>query len=180
MPRTGRPTKPVELKRMLGNPGKRPLRTPITALAPIVTLPHPIAELTGTAFVQQLLDAGASAWISTTDQLGVLTLLGDAWDERRTLRAAAMVVPDGMDPKTLRAWGESTRKELRDLEKQITAWLSLLGLTPTDRSRLGVAEVKARTKLEELRERRESRGGRRDGSPPSRQRTSRVATEMTS
>jgi P27 family predicted phage terminase small subunit len=42
---------------------------------------------------------------------------------------------------------------LATLEDQIRKWLSLLGLTPADRSRLGVAEVKARSKLEEMRER---------------------------
>jgi hypothetical protein len=34
----------------------------------------------------------------------------------------------------------------------------LLGFTPSDRSRLGLAEVKAKTKLEELMERRANRG----------------------
>jgi hypothetical protein len=39
---------------------------------------------------------------------------------------------------------------LRELEKSIYSNLSLLGFTPTDRSRLGVAEVKKMSKLEEL------------------------------
>lgn len=42
---------------------------------------------------------------------------------------------------------------LATTETQITKWLSLLGLSPSDRGRLGVAEVKARTKIEELAER---------------------------
>jgi hypothetical protein len=46
---------------------------------------------------------------------------------------------------------------LRELEKNITNSLSLLGFTPTDRSRLGVAEVKAKSKLEELRAKRDQR-----------------------
>jgi hypothetical protein len=47
------------------------------------------------------------------------------------------------------------RKGLRDLERQLVANLSLLGFTPTDRSRLGVAEVKRVSKIEELRARKE-------------------------
>jgi hypothetical protein len=39
----------------------------------------------------------------------------------------------------------------------IQSGLGLLGFTPTDRSRLGVAEVKAKSKLEELMERRANR-----------------------
>jgi hypothetical protein len=49
------------------------------------------------------------------------------------------------------------RKALRDLDRQLVANLSLLGFSPTDRSRLGVAEVKRQSKLEELRSRVENR-----------------------
>ena len=42
---------------------------------------------------------------------------------------------------------------LVDLEKQISQWLAQLGFNPTDRSRLGVAEVKPKGTLELLRER---------------------------
>ena len=40
---------------------------------------------------------------------------------------------------------------LTALEAQITKWLSLLGLTPSDRGRLGVAEVRAQSALERIR-----------------------------
>jgi len=43
------------------------------------------------------------------------------------------------------------RRSLRELDRQIVSSLSLLGFSPSDRSRLGVAEVKARSALEELR-----------------------------
>ena len=49
------------------------------------------------------------------------------------------------------------RRGLRELDKQIVSNLSLLGFTPSDRTRLGVAEVKAQSKLEELMERKASR-----------------------
>jgi len=41
---------------------------------------------------------------------------------------------------------------LAEIEKQIAQNLSLLGFTPTDRSRLGLAEIKAKSKLQELME----------------------------
>jgi hypothetical protein len=47
---------------------------------------------------------------------------------------------------------------LLETEKLIQTSLSLLGFTPSDRSKLGLAEVKAKSKLEELMERRASRG----------------------
>ena len=41
---------------------------------------------------------------------------------------------------------------LAELEKQIASNLGMLGFTPTDRSRLGLAEIKAKSKLQELME----------------------------
>jgi len=46
---------------------------------------------------------------------------------------------------------------LRELEKSIRSNLSLLGFTPTDRMKLGVAEIKAETKMEQLKRRQEQR-----------------------
>lgn len=68
-------------------------------------------------------------------------------DERWNLRVKVMQSDDA-----------AMRRGLRELDKQIVSNLSLLGFTPSDRSRLGVAEVKAKSKLEELMERRANRG----------------------
>jgi P27 family predicted phage terminase small subunit len=163
MPRTGRPPKPVELKRRLGNPGKRALPKPVTALAP-VTVVEVAAPTSGADLATALLDAGAGTWIGQTDRLGLLSLLVDAWDERAALRAD--LAANGWAYTSYSKVAGEQRKirpevvRLEKLEKQITSWLSLLGLTPTDRTRLGVAEVRARSTLEELRARREERGRR--------------------
>jgi hypothetical protein len=50
----------------------------------------------------------------------------------------------------------SIHMSLNDVEKLISSNLSLLGFTPSDRSRLGVAEVRAYSKIDELREKREN------------------------
>jgi hypothetical protein len=47
--------------------------------------------------------------------------------------------------------------ELRALEAQMTKYESLCGFTPTDRARLGYAEVKRASKLDELLARRAAR-----------------------
>jgi len=60
-------------------------------------------------------------------------------DERLLLRDAVLLENDS-----------SMRRGLRELDRQIISNLSLLGFTPSDRSRLGVAEVKKQTKIEEL------------------------------
>jgi hypothetical protein len=68
-------------------------------------------------------------------------------DERWNLRVKVMQTDDAR-----------LRRGLRDLDRLIVSNLSLLGFTPSDRSKLGVAEVKAQTKLEELIAKKASRG----------------------
>ena len=152
MPQVGRPPKPIEQKRALGKPGHRPLPKPcnVIALAPVVVLPASPEPDTGDALIAAILATSASAWIAEPDRLGLLVMLRHGWDEWQALGKLA----DQCTPRDALL----IRKAMRDLEKQITTWLSLLGLSPTDRSRLGVAEVRARSKVEELRARREARG----------------------
>jgi hypothetical protein len=144
------PPKPIEVKRKLGNPGQRALpdTSETILIEPISDLPKPH---------RQLFDAGlelwnrtwsmGQLWISPKTDIELLLMTCEMLDERVRLRAYVWNNPE--------AWRE--RKALRELEKNITNSLSLLGFTPTDRSRLGVAEVKAKSKLEELRAKRDQR-----------------------
>jgi len=50
----------------------------------------------------------------------------------------------------------SIHMSLNDVEKLTSGNLSLSGFTPSDRSRLGVAEVRAYSKIDELREKRQN------------------------
>lgn len=150
MARTGRPPKPIELKRRVGNPGHRPLPKGITAIQPAVVVMEPPAR--GDDLVAALMSGPAAAWIAQPDRVLLLELVREAWDERARLRED--IARNGYGD------GRYARQEvarLAHLERTLTTWLSLLGLSPTDRSRLGVAEVKARSKLEALRDRRASR-----------------------
>jgi hypothetical protein len=44
-------------------------------------------------------------------------------------------------------------KQKTELNAQITAWLSLLGFTPSDRARLGLAEIRVANELDQYRQR---------------------------
>jgi hypothetical protein len=90
-------------------------------------------------------EAGVN-WISPNTDMELLLMTCEMVDERWNLRIKVMQTDD---PKM--------RKGLRDLDKQLVTNLSLMGFTPSDRSRLGVAEVKAQSKLEELMERKATR-----------------------
>lgn len=145
----GRPPKPLEQKRLLGNPGKRALPKPdsLQVLPRAVKLPEPSRPLGKPG--RELWDrvwANGVAWISPDTDSEILLMTCELVDERWNLRARVLKTED---PKE--------RRNLNQLTKLIQENLSLLGFTPADRTRLGVAEVKAASKLEELMARRNAR-----------------------
>lgn len=148
--------KPTELKRRLGNPGKRSISTALTVIEPAVLTDVP--EHLGDAGGAVWRDATtyASAWIGTTDRASLLTLC-ELYDRRAIL--LAFLASEGYSAYTDKGYAYLRPEAgmLTAVEEQIRKWSSLLGLTPSDRSRLGVAEVKAASTLERL---RASRAGR--------------------
>lgn len=138
----GRPTKPIEQKRMLGNPGRRPLpeSSALVQLNGVTEIPEPSRPLLkyGREFWDKIWSMG-STWISFNSDSELLLMTCEMIDERWNLRVKVM---QNDEPRL--------RRGLRELDRQIISNLSLLGFTPSDRSRLGVAEVKAASKLEEL------------------------------
>jgi hypothetical protein len=127
---------------MLGNPGKRPLpdQYEVQILPAIHDIPEPSRPLLtyGRGLWDRVWSVGAS-WISPNTDIELLLMTCEMVDERWNLRVQVMKTDDAR-----------MRRGLRELDRQIVSNLSLLGFTPTDRGRLGVAEVKARSKLEEL------------------------------
>lgn len=83
----------------------------------------------------QILGQGA-AWLARTDAVR-LVMLRDSLAERERL---LMLAEESLE----------ARRELRALNKEISEWLSALGFDPASRARLGLAEVKTRSKLQEL------------------------------
>lgn len=155
----GRPPTPTERKRRTGNPGKRNLPEPVVHLAAVASIPAAPATLgeAGVKAWERLWTAG-QAWLSPTTDLDVLTRLCEAHDEREAMRD--QVAQDGYmvtgSMGQLRA--HPLLSEIRALESQMTKWESLCGFTPTDRARLGYAEIKRASKLDDLIARRQQRG----------------------
>ena len=146
----GRPSKPIEQKRLLGNPGKRamPDENSVVLMQQVEQTPEPPRPLLkyGQDLWDRIWGMGAT-WVSDKTDLELLVMTCEMVDERWNLRVKVMQSDDA-----------AMRRGLRELDRQIVSNLSLLGFTPSDRSRLGVAEVKAKSKLEELMERRANRG----------------------
>ena len=138
----GRPTKPIEQKRLIGNPGKRalPEQSAIMLIPQASKTPQPARPLLkyGQELWDRVWESGIN-WISPNTDLEILLMTCEMIDERWNLRVRVMTDNNAKD-----------RRGLREIDRQIVSNLGLLGFTPSDRSRLGVAEVKKMSKLEEL------------------------------
>jgi P27 family predicted phage terminase small subunit len=153
--RSGRPPKPTEVKRRAGNPGKRPLAEPLAIVPAANGIPTPPMPLdrAGAALWSQIWSE-ASDWLAPSD-VPLVALLAQFADERdrwlahateegvtHTTRHGAIRVHPGI-------------AEARRLEASMITCLSLLGLSPSDRSRLGLSEVRRMSSIADLLSRRQ-------------------------
>jgi len=138
------PAKPTEQKKLTGNPGKRPMPKATEMMAVPGGRVDPIRPLDYAG--QQLWDSVFSAgeiWISSRTDIHLLQMTAEQLDRRESLRNALVESPTE----------NSVLMRLAEIEKAIAGNLGLLGFTPSDRSRLGLAEIKAKSRLQELLER---------------------------
>ena len=136
------PPKPNEIKRKLGNPGKRKLPSAMTLVPMPMAFqppepPRPLGS-EGLRLWNRVWDAGR-AWVSPTSDIEHVLIMCETMDERSQLRLSVLRGSDWRD-----------RVALRSIDDQLASMLSALGFNPLDRSRLGIAEVQAQSKIEQL------------------------------
>jgi hypothetical protein len=145
----GRPQKPTELKRLQGNPGRRPLPDLNTiAHLPMAKEVPPTPEGLGLTGIN-LWDRAwtvAVTWLSTVSDTEAIRNAAFLADASEAARNKYMATLDSADARAYVA-----------INKSYTDALSSLGFDPIARSRLGVAEVKAATSIEKLLDRRQNR-----------------------
>jgi P27 family predicted phage terminase small subunit len=154
----GPPPQPAERKRKRGNPGRRPLPdvkevgtvVPVTASAP-----GHLAD-DGRA-VYELITAQCS-WIAETDR-PYLVILCEKIDQRADFKRRLAASDPVLYTDKGYAYANPLVGMLSTIEKEIASMAASLGLTPSDRSRLGVAEVKAQNAFEQMMASRAKRGG---------------------
>jgi hypothetical protein len=134
------PAVPVEKKRQLGNPGKRALPgdDAVVLYAGRIEAPGDLG-VAGLALWSRVFDEG-EIWISPRLDVTLLERVCRALDRVVTLER--MFESDPSDRKVLMSINET--------DKLIMSGLGLLGFTPSDRAKLGLAEVKRQSKLDEL------------------------------
>jgi hypothetical protein len=142
------PARPVEMKRKLGNPGKRAMPREGELMTIEGGFREPLRPLgeAGRQLWDEIYQVGGM-WISPRSDTQLLQMVCELLDRREILREEFLADPTE----------RKVNMSLLETEKLIQSSLSLLGFTPSDRSRLGLAEVKAKSKLEELMERRANR-----------------------
>lgn len=142
------PPKPVERKRLLGNPGKGKLPD----LNKVIALPHlsnPPVHLSKSAKQTWIEIIQTAPWVATTDEKVLIELCEKIElkkDLQRKLNESEYVLYTDKGY----AYANPLFGMLSTTTSEIVKLLSMLGLTPVDRTKMGVAEVKVRSKIEEL------------------------------
>jgi hypothetical protein len=140
------PVVPLEKKRLLGNPGGRPLpkEGSIIQLQGGYIEPFRPLDFAGKQLWDSVFSYG-EIWVSQRTDAHFLMMTCEQLDRREQIRTKLV---DSDDWHLL--------KQLNDLERLIASNLGQLGFTPAERTRLGLAEVKRQSKLEEMMARRQS------------------------
>ena len=142
------PAKPLEVKRALGNPGRRPLPNvnDTISLSAGRVEPHQPLDWAGALLWNRVFGAGQT-WISPQSDVELLLLTCKQLDRQVVLERMFVEKPEDFH----------VSRQLLELENAIVRNLGLLGLTVDARSKLGLAEIKAESKMEQLRKRQEVR-----------------------
>lgn len=150
----GPPPRPVEKNRKLGNPGKRklPSRSNVVALPSIRSEKPETLGPDGSRFWNETMSV-CSGWLANSDY-EMVRLCAEAMDRRAFI--LRVLAEEGWSVMTDKGYPykHPLVSPLMELEAQIGKWMGVLGMTPADRTRMGVAEIKARSVLESLREKR--------------------------
>ena len=144
----GRPPFPVERHKLRGTYRRdRHDRRGVVLLPTVDDPPDPPRPLgpAGRKLWDRVWSAGKS-WLSPGSDLDAVLLLCESMDERVMLRIHVLRADDTFDYRD--------RQALRSLDEQVARLFSALGFTPVDRSRLGVAEVRRASALDDLLARR--------------------------
>lgn len=152
---SGPAPKPNELKRKTGNPGKKklPALATVTALQTVDDAPLHLTEPQRQLW-RDVRDR--APWVAQTDE-PLLLLLCEKYDRRAELLAKLEASDVVLYTDKGYAYANPLVGMISTLETDMFKLLGSMGLTPSDRTKLGVAEVKRASALDELIARRAQR-----------------------
>lgn len=134
------PPKPVELKALQGNPGRRPIYETevVDVVFGVAVAPDGLGP-SGLSLWATVYEAG-ELWVSSRTDSHLVEQVCRQMDRVAELRELWLVDPAD----------RSLNTTLLETEKAVQSGLSLLGFTPADRTRLGLVSARAKSKLEEI------------------------------
>lgn len=148
---------------MAGNPSKKnlpPAPLPGTAATVLENVPMPPATLNeiGSALWAHTWTAGRT-WLSPESDAQLVEDLCSIVQEREALRSdlESGVIPRWYQTSHGQVNPHPALKQLNEYRSQLVTRWSMLGFSPSDRSRLGLGEVRVRDELDELYRKREER-----------------------
>ena len=134
------PPKPVELKALQGNPGRRPiLENEVVAVDFGAAVAPAGLGPSGLSLWATVYEAG-ELWVSSRTDSHLVEQVCRQMDRVAELRELWILDPADRALNTT----------LLETEKAVQSGLSLLGFTPADRTRLGLVSARAKSKLEEI------------------------------
>ena len=153
---------PTEVKRLRGNPGRRPMKAaspmPETALALVDMAVVPVVPKglgkVGTQYWTVLWTGGRRHLSELHDG----PLMGRLCRNYQKIYDLELWLGDDVTTR----WYTSPNgqivthpavKQIEQMDAQCTAWISLLGFTPSDRARFGLAEIRVANELDAYRQR---------------------------
>jgi P27 family predicted phage terminase small subunit len=141
----------------LGNPGKRDLPdvASVAPVAPVVTAVPASLGPEGAELWQRVTEG--AVWLAETDR-PVLLMLCEKVDRRAHFRALLDESEPVLFTDKMYAYANPLVGMLSTIETEIAKLFGAIGLTPTDRTRMGLAEVKAKNAFEEMMAKRADRG----------------------
>ena len=150
-------TTSLEKKRALGNPGKRALPdiSETHSLEPLGDTPPMLGEA-GRVLWEKM--TTTVPWLAESDR-PLMIMLCEKEDRRTRMVAQLEEEPLVLaSPRTGTAYGNPIVGMLSTIETDMVKIYTQLCMSPAERTRLGLAEVKAKSTLEKLRAQREKRG----------------------
>jgi P27 family predicted phage terminase small subunit len=168
----GGKAQPVEVQRAKGNTAKKKKTAPpvpATALAvvPLSTPDAPVwCDEYGSAVWSSIWAAGRRHLSEQHDTI-LVSLLVERLQDRRVIRGWLGDHPENRWYVT--ANGQVVThpavKQIDQIDAQVTGWLSMLGFSPSDRARLGLAEIRVANELDEFRRRKDATTNVRNEQP---------------
>ena len=159
----GRPAKPVEAHRLAGNPSKKQLPAApglgegMAGASEVPTAPAHLGD-PGLQLWAHVWTAGRQ-WLAPESDQTIILLLCEAMDEYAGIKR--QLETGEVERFYTMANGSMVThplvNQLKDLRIHMTTWLAAIGFSPSDRSRLGLAEVRVRDEIDDLMRRRNER-----------------------